>query len=90
MVRGKGPESAALARRLRDLDLTAYEDLKMFTLSETETKVIMRCARADVPYYRVLRSADFPEDSVKPELVSGDRPRPARHRAHAGSREDVS
>jgi hypothetical protein len=70
LVRGKGPGSAALARRLRDLDLTAYEDLKMFTLSETETKVIMRCARADVPYYRTLRSADFPEDSVKPELVS--------------------
>ena len=69
VVRGKGPESAALARRLRDLDLTAYDGLKMFTLSEKETKVIMRCARADVSTYRVLRSADFPEDSVKPELV---------------------
>jgi len=69
VVRGKGPQSAALARRLGNLDLTAYDDLKMITLSETETKVIMRCARADVPYYRTLRSADFPEDSVKPELV---------------------
>ena len=69
MVRGKSPESVALARRLRDLDLTAYKDLKMITLSESETKVIMRCARADVSHYRVLRSADFAEDSVKPELV---------------------
>ena len=41
----------------------------MITLSESETKVIMRCARADVSHYRVMRSADFPEDSVKPELV---------------------
>ena len=65
----QGPGSAALARRLSDLDLTAYNDLKMLTLSDTETKVIMRCARADVPHYRALRSADFPEDSVKPELV---------------------
>lgn len=69
VARGKGPGSAALARRLRELDLTAYDGLKMFTLSETETKVIMRCARADVSHYRVMRSADFPEDSVKPELV---------------------
>ena len=69
VVRGKGPQSAALARRLRTLDLTAYDDLKMLTLSATETKLIMRCARADVPYYRTLRTADFPEDSVKPELV---------------------
>ena len=69
MVRGKGPASVALARRLRDLDLTAYTDLKMLTLSETETKVIMRCARADVAHYRVLRSADFAEDSVTPDLV---------------------
>ena len=69
VVRGKGPPSAALARRLGNLDLAAYDDLKMFTLSATETKVIMRCARADVPYYRTLRSAEFPEDSVKPELV---------------------
>ena len=69
VVRGKGPQSVALARRLQDLDLTEYEDLKMFTLSETETKIIMRCARADVPYYRTLRSAEFPADSVKPELV---------------------
>jgi hypothetical protein len=70
VVRGKGPGSAALARRLRDFDLTAYDDVKMFTLSETETKVIMRCARAEVSTYRVLRSADFAEDSVKPELAS--------------------
>jgi hypothetical protein len=69
VVRGKGAESVALARRLRDLDLTAYKDLKMITLSESETKVIMRCARGDISRYRVLRSADFPEDSVKPELV---------------------
>jgi hypothetical protein len=69
VVRGKSWGSAALARRLRELDLTAYKDLKMITLSESETKVIMRCARADVSHYRVLRSADFPEDSVKPELV---------------------
>lgn len=69
VVRGKGPQSVALARRLRHLDLTAYDDLKMFTLSATETKLIMRCARADVPHYRTLRSAEFPEDSVKPELV---------------------
>lgn len=70
VVRGKSSESVALARRLRDLDLTAYKDLKMITLSESETKVIMRCARADISHYRVLRSADFPEDSVKPELVT--------------------
>lgn len=70
VVRGKGPDSAMLARRLRDFDLTAYDGLKMFTLSEMETKVIMRCARAEVSTYRVLRSADFAEDSVKPELVS--------------------
>jgi hypothetical protein len=70
VVRGKGPESAALARRLRGLDLTAYHDLKMLTLSERETKVVMRCARADVPYYRVLRSAEFPQDSVKPDMVN--------------------
>jgi hypothetical protein len=70
VVRGKSSESVALARRLGDLDLTAYKDLKMITLSESETKVIMRCARADVSHYRVLRSADFPEDSVKPELVT--------------------
>jgi hypothetical protein len=69
VVRGKGPESAALARRLRDLDFAPYHDLKMITLTPTETKVIMRCARAEVSTYRVLRSADFPEDSVKPELV---------------------
>lgn len=69
VVRGKGPQSVALARRLRHLDVTAYDDLKMFTLSATETKLIMRCARADVPHYRTLRSAEFPEDSVKPELV---------------------
>jgi len=69
VVRGKGPQSVALARRLRSLDLTAYDGLKMFTLSATETKLIMRCARADVPYYRTLRSAEFPADSVKPELV---------------------
>ena len=69
VVRGKGPQSTALARRLCTLDLGAYHGLKMITLSETETKVIMRCARADVPNYRVLRSADFPADSVKPELV---------------------
>lgn len=69
VVRGKSSESVALARRLRDLDLTTYKDLKMITLSESETKVIMRCARADVSHYRVLRSADFAEDSVKPELV---------------------
>jgi hypothetical protein len=69
VVRGKSSESVALARRLRDLDITAYKDLKMITLSESETKVIMRCARADVSHYRVLRSADFPEDSVKPDLV---------------------
>jgi hypothetical protein len=31
--------------------------------------VIMRCARGDLQLYRVLRSASFPEDSVKPELV---------------------
>jgi hypothetical protein len=70
VVRGKSWDSAALARRLRDLDLAAYKDLKMITLSESETKVVMRCARADVSHYRVLRSADFPEDSVKPELVT--------------------
>jgi hypothetical protein len=70
VARGKSPGSAALARRLRDLDLTAYKDLKMITLSESETKVILRCARADISHYRVLRSADFPEDSVKPELVT--------------------
>lgn len=69
VVRGKGPESAALARRLSKVDFTAYHDLKMITLSGTETKVILRCARADVSTYRVLRSADFPEDAVKPELV---------------------
>ena len=69
VVRGKGPESAALARRLHAFDFTAYADLKMITLSETETKVIMRCAKAEVPLYRVLRTADFAEDSVKPELV---------------------
>ena len=69
VMRGKGPRSAALARRLRNLDLAAYDDLKMVTFSETETKVIMRCARADVPHYRVMRSADFAADSVKPELV---------------------
>ena len=55
---------------MRDLDLTVYKDLKMITLSESETKVIMRCARADVSHYRVMRSADFPEDSVKPALVA--------------------
>lgn len=70
VVRGKSLESVALARRLRGLDLTAYKDLKMITLSESETKVVMRCARADVSHYRVLRSADFAEDSVKPELVT--------------------
>jgi hypothetical protein len=70
VVRGKSAESAALARRLRGLDLTAYKDLKMITLSESETKVVMRCARADISHYRVLRSADFAEDSVKPELVT--------------------
>ena len=59
VARGKGPQSSALARRLRAIDLEAYRDLKMLTLSETETKVIMRCARGDVPVYRVLRSADF-------------------------------
>ena len=81
LVRGQGPGSAALARRLRGpRSHSAYEDLKMFTLSETETKVIMRCASGDVPFYRVLRSADFPEDAVKPELVARDRPGPARHR----------
>lgn len=69
VVRGKGPGSVALVRRLRGLDLTAYKDLKLITLSESETKVIMRCARADVSRYRVMRSADFPEDSVKPGLV---------------------
>jgi hypothetical protein len=42
----------------------------MITITETETKVIMRCARAEVPLYRVLRAANFPEDAVKPELVS--------------------
>lgn len=70
VVRGKGPESVSLARRLRDLDLSAYKDLKMITLSESETKVIMRCARGDVSRYRVLRSADFAEDSVTAELVT--------------------
>jgi hypothetical protein len=69
VARGKGPQSTALARRLRPLDLHFYPDFKMLTLSETETKVIMRCARGDVPIYRVMRSADFPGDSVKPELV---------------------
>ena len=69
VVRGKGPQSVALARRLRSLDFAAYDNLKMFSLRETQTKVIMRCARADVPYYRTLRSAEFPADSVKPELV---------------------
>jgi hypothetical protein len=69
VVRGNSPGSVALVRRLRELDLTAYKDLKLITLSESETKVIMRCARADVSHYRVMRSADFPEDSVKPQLV---------------------
>ena len=69
VARGKGPQSGALARRLRAMDLEAYHGLKMLTLSETETKVIMRCARGEVPVYRVLRSADFAADSVKPELV---------------------
>jgi hypothetical protein len=68
-VRGKGPASSALARRLNGFAIDAYKDLKMVSLSETETKVIMRCARGDLQLYRVLRSASFPEDSVKPELV---------------------
>ena len=70
VVRGKGPGSLALRSRLRDLDIRAYTHLKMITISETETKVIMRCARAEVPLYRVLRAANFPDDAVKPELVS--------------------
>ena len=69
VVRGKGPGSLELRSRLRDLDIRAYTHLKMITISETETKVIMRCARAEVPLYRVLRAANFPEDAVKPELV---------------------
>jgi hypothetical protein len=69
VVRGKSQASVALVRRLGGLDLTAYKDLKLITLSESETKVIMRCARADVSHYRVMRSADFPADSVKAELV---------------------
>ena len=69
-VRGTSPASTALMRQLSGLDIDAYHDLKMVSLSEKETKVIMRCARGDLQIYRVLRSASFPEDSVKPELVN--------------------
>lgn len=68
-VRGTSQASVALLRRLRDFDIAAYHDLKLLAFSETGLKVVMRCARGDVPEYRVFRSASFPEDSVKPALV---------------------
>ncbi len=68
-VRGKSPASLALLRRIADLDLSAYPSLKLLVFSEKGLKVVMRAARGDVSQYRVLRSATFAEDSVKPELV---------------------
>jgi hypothetical protein len=68
-VRGKSQASVALLRRLRAFDIDAYRDLKLLVFTETELKVVMRCARGDLSQYRVLRSATFPEDSVKPALV---------------------
>ncbi len=70
VVRGKDERSAALARRLGALDPRDYRDLKMVLLTETSTRVVMRCARADATSYRVLRAADFAEDAVPPELVA--------------------
>jgi hypothetical protein len=68
-ARGDSQASVALLRRLAGWDITAYPHLKMLAFSETGLKVVMRCARGDLTQYRVLRSATFPEDSVKPELV---------------------
>jgi len=68
-VRGKSPASVALLRRLADVDIGAYPHLKLLVFSEKGLKVVMRAARGDVSQYRVLRSATFAEDSVKPELV---------------------
>jgi hypothetical protein len=68
-VRGTSQASVALLRRVRDFDIAAYHDLKLLVFSESGLKVVMRCARGDVPLYRVLRAASFPEDSVKPDLV---------------------
>ena len=38
MARGKGPQSAALARRLRHLDLSSYRGLKLLTFTETRSR----------------------------------------------------
>jgi len=68
-ARGKSPASLALLRSISGLDIAAYPHLKLLVFSETGLKVVMRAARGDVSQYRVLRSATFAEDSVKPELV---------------------
>jgi hypothetical protein len=68
-VRGKSFASMGLLRRVADLDIGAYPHLKLLVFSETGLKVVMRAARGDVSQYRVLRSATFAEDSVKPDLV---------------------
>ena len=68
-VRGKSNASVALLRDIAEVDLGAYPHLKMLAFSETGLKVVMRAARADANEYKVLRSATFAEDSVKPDLV---------------------
>jgi hypothetical protein len=68
-ARGKSPASLALLRRIAEIDIGAYPHLKLLVFSERGLKVVMRAARGDVSQYRVLRSATFAEDSVKPELV---------------------
>lgn len=69
IVRASGGEAAPVLEALAQVDPASFPALKYVLLDRHETRVVMKCARADRQTYRVLRSATFKPDAVTPELV---------------------
>jgi hypothetical protein len=67
-IRGLGG-GRSLLHRLADLDLEDFPAVKQITITRSELKVTLYCARGERQMYRVLRAAKFPPDCVSASLV---------------------
>lgn len=69
VVRVSGAEATPILEGLARVDPMTLPALKYVLIDRRETRVVMRCARADRQTYRVLRSATFKPDSVTTDVI---------------------
>ncbi len=70
VTRASGVDSAPILEALARVNPSAFPAIKHVLVDRDELRVTMKCARADRQTYRVLRSATFQPDAVKPEIVT--------------------